>query len=412
MLLESLKKYKALIFFDFCVRFLMPCVGAYVFEQSLEHFLKSETVAKSPFNQNWVYGKLMAAAGIREIKQDKTVIVDLIPDDDYKKVVKDIGGVCGESGVRSGMAVLLEKISQHKPSVIVLDHSIKDSCRDEDLGTRRLKAALENVSKQIPVVIGRSAQQPETLIQSGSNYKGVNPVLAPTEPALDFGEPLPGIKIIEGLVNVNVENRKFAPCFEVLRTEKSKKIERIPTLAYAAVSVYENNILEPTHCDDIYNISFIEPSKFDYLSAGKLMLEELPKGSSKLTGKIVIIGKVQGTSDMHAGVYGNNPGVMYHANYIEAKLDQRTYNSFPWLNYLIGFIFFLAVNYSGYKINSAWKLSLVLAVIFVVFILLLLLPIHLLRVYIDPITVSILAVIITIAHKFFPSSHHQTSNEH
>ncbi|MGH9957400.1 MAG: hypothetical protein ACREBC_09755, partial [Pyrinomonadaceae bacterium] len=101
--------------------------------------------------------------------------------------------------------------------------------------------------------------------------------------------------------------------------------------------------------------------------------------------------------DRHETVVGNLPGMVLHANYIEALLDERYFKPIPWLDYIFGFLLFYVIELIWYH-HAPWRALLWgLAVITGAFVLLSLLVVHV-GWYINPVAISLLALIIRFSH--------------
>lgn len=390
--------------------FLLPYLFTYVVEQEMK---KRPSIAAPVFSLTSVYQKLITA-GPRELRQNYTALVDINPemDEDYQQAVQDIGSPCGKKGTRNGLALLLDKIAVHTPSEIVIDKYFPKACGDEDPGTAKLRETLQGISRQIPIVIGRLALDPTQVPEI--KYSGTTPVLLASQASLKFGDNKQNIA--EGIVNLDVDNRKLAIKWLVIPDEKSEP-DKISTLSYAAANAYYHTqpelakrypgIQKLLERDKNPYISFIEPSKFELIPAGKLITAGSSDNFSRLRGKIVIIGESGNPSDMHDSVFNNNrkvPGFILQANYIEAMLDQRYYEPIPWLDYVIGFFVIVAVSFCEQNIRPTWKLAVFLGLILGGVFLLLYLSVALFGFYINPITMSGLAIAIVIMRQIFPKN--------
>ncbi len=414
------------------ILFLSPYLFAFLFEHKVTESMEKQYVADSVFNLSAVYQRLITA-GPRELRQNYTALVDINPvtDKKYKDATNNMTTPCGNEGegTRNALAQLLNKIDEEKPAEIVIDKYFPDVCPEKDPGTNNLKDTLQKISKGTPIVIGRRAMTQE-LLNDKKEYSETIRVLKPSQNLLKFvntSEP----KIVEGIVNLDLDNRKLALKWSV-KPDANIETQKIPTLSFAAVKAYYENQSEQSvvkdsgikKLEDKYPrikklleldknpyISFIEPEKFELIPAGTLIAPEPLDDFSRLRGKIVIIGESDNEDDKHDSVFGKQiPGFILQANYIEAMLDQRYYESITWLDYAVGFVVFVVVYFSGLNIRSLCKwfenlkllgyLMLILSVVF----LLLYLSVALLGIYINPITISTLAIVIIITHHFFPKS--------
>lgn len=408
------------VLFNPKVVFLVLCLIAYSVEHEMTVLMKHQSVADSVFNLRTVYQKLITA-GPRELRQNYTALVVINPgkDNEYKQETLDSGSPCREKGTRNTLAKLLNKIAEQNPAEIVIDKFFKVACGDDDPGTIQLKDTLQKISLQTPIIIGR-------LIPYGTEdaelieHSGTPPVLEASEHPLTF---LDKGNIHQGIVNIDPDNRRLALKWLVKPDEKSES-EETDTLAFAAVKAYYQSqsgswtkehpeIIKLSELDKNPYISLIEPSKFELkIPAGKLLMADSSESFPKLRGKIVIIGEADNQYDKHDSVFNSKiDGFILQANYIEAMLDQRYYKPIPWLDYIIGFLVFVAVYYCGLNIRPVWKLIVYLSLFLFGVFLLLYLPVVLFGFYINPITISSLAIVIIVTHQFFPKHQSQSKEE-
>jgi hypothetical protein len=403
--------------------FLGCCLFALLFEHAVTHILTTEGAAESVFSHSAFYNWLISA-GSPKISQNHTVLIDDSPDDRYKEIFPDIGGPCGDKGKRKALALLLEKIEQQHPAVIVLDHFFTEACANDDPGTDALKTSVLNISKQIPIVIGRLASTEEKKKENNTDNTKSIPFLEPTHATLNFENSSPRHKIIEGIINPVKDIKKLPLYWYVRRSAKSDEYARIPTLSFAAVQAsIEKGLLNPNESKDRLAersklkaqmemlsklkehpfISFIEPTQFKKLvPAVALMLDDPSTKNTNLKDKIVIIGETNSLNDQWKNTYGIQiPGMEMQANYIEAILDNRFFKNCIWLDFIVGFLIFVLVYWADHRIRATWAFVLVLCLIFLFSFLLLLLPVPLFSYYINPITISFLGVAIIISHRFF-----------
>jgi CHASE2 domain len=403
--------------------FLVCCLFALLFEHAITHFLTTEWAAESAFSHSAFYNKFISA-GSPKIRQNHTVIIDDSPDDRYKLIFPDIGGPCGEKGKRKALALLLEKIGPQYPSVIVLDHYFTEACAYNDPGTEALKTSILNISKQIPIVIGRLASTDEKKKENNTDNTKTIPYLESTHATLNFENSLPGHKIIEGILNPVNDTKKLPLYWSIKHSEKSNQVDRIPTLSFAAVQAsIEKGLLNPkvtkdrlaelsklkaqlemlSKLQDHPFIRFIEPTQFEKpVPAVRLMLDDPSTKNTNFEDKIIIIGETKNLYDQWENTHGDKvPGMQMQANYIEAILENRFFKNSIWLDLIVGFPIFVLVCWADRRLHATWAFVLALCLIFLFSFLLLLLPVPLFGYYINPITISFLGVAIIISHRFF-----------
>lgn len=407
--------------------FLAPYLLAFLFEHKVTESMGKQYVADSVFNLSAIYQKLITA-GPRELRQNYTVLVDIDPvtDKKYRDATNNTPSPCGkeDEGSRNALAKLLNKIDEEKPAEIVVDKYFPETCSEKDPGTNTLKNTLQRISKRTPIVIGRRAVIQEQLNDKSGATEKIR-MLMPSQNLLKFADTQES-KITEGIVNLDPDNRKLALKWSVRPDKDSDSEKTISTLSFAAVKAYYENQSELSKVEAQYPriksllelnknpyISFIEPEKFELIPAGTLIAPEPSDNFSRLRGKIVIIGESANADDKHDSVFGRQiAGFILQANYIEAMLDQRYFKSVIWLDYALGFLVFVIVYFAGLNISPIrqWRDNLKLLVLLVLILcgifLLLYLSVVLFGIYINPITISMLAIVIIITHHFFPKPQH------
>lgn len=405
--------------------FLIWCLCTFTAELLLTHFINHQNVADSIFNLRTVYQKLITA-GPRELRQNYTALVVINPDedDDYKQAHLNIHNPCEPDGARTALAKILDKIAGQNPSAIVIDKFFSVTCKDDDKGTKNLKEALKNLQKTspyIPIVVGMLAPY-------GTEHSGSVPILEKSQ-LFPTSESDNMKNIHQGIVNTDPDNRKLALTW-LVKSDENAKAKEIDTLAFAAVKAYYQTQSGPSTTEypeiiklSVLNknpyISFIDPAKFELkISAGKLIKSDSSENFPQLRGKIVIIGESGNQYDKHDSVFNSKmDGFILQANYIEAMLDQRYYESIPWLDYVIGFFVFAAVYavdavYAADKAPcSTRKLLTHLSIILVGTCLVIYSLVGLVGFYMNPVAISSLILVIVIMHHFFPNHHQPQQKE-
>lgn len=396
--------------------FLIWCLCTFTAELLLTHFINHQNVADSIFNLRTVYQKLITA-GPRELRQNYTALVVINPDedDDYKQAVQDVRNPCGERGTRIALAKILNKIAKQNPSVIVIDKFFSIACKDDYEGTEQLKNTLKEIGLHTPIVIGMLAPY-------GTEHSGPVPVLEKSQ-LFPTSESDNINNIHQGIVNIDPDNRKLALTW-LVKSDENAKAKEIDTLAFAAVKAYYQTQSGPSATEypeviklSVLNknpyISFIDPAKFELkIPAGKLMKSDSSENFPQLRGKIVIIGESGNQYDKHDSVFNSKmDGFILQANYIEAMLDQRYYESIPWLDYVIGFFVFVAVYAADKAPCSTRKLLTHLSIILVGTCLVIYSLVGLVGFYMNPVAISSLILVIVIMHHFFPNHHQPQQKE-
>jgi CHASE2 domain-containing sensor protein len=84
-----------------------------------------------------------------------------------------------------------------------------------------------------------------------------------------------------------------------------------------------------------------------------------------MSGKIVLIGENFVGMDAHPSVVGKIPGLYLQANYIEALLDDRYYRPATFLDYVMAFLVFAALEFILIVYRDQWlRIILFTAVLF------------------------------------------------
>ena len=211
----------------------------------------------------------------------------------------------------------------------------------------------------------------------------------------------------EGIVNLDVDLRRLALGWNVVRDGNTVQWRN----ALAMEAAQADHSGPPTKYPQLQEmlckrsssyLSMIPAEAFVTYRAGDILLGESCSESAPsncfLRGKIVFVGEVSDDLDRHSAVIGNVSGMLLQANYTEALLDERYFAPMPrWVDYLVGFAFFVAIELT-LRQRSAWRcLAGVVAVIATTFLLLSLTVRHL-GYYLNPVTVSAFILAIKLIH--------------
>lgn len=349
-------------------------------------------VAQATFTISGLYEKVVAAP--RSPIPHYTFVVEINPDADPGSI-----GMLDLCGQRRMMAALVEHIAAAHPAAIVIDKYFGEKACPDNIN-ENLAAAMTEINKKIPVVIGRR-------IVTDENY------LQPSY--------LSGIGLREAIVNIDEDTRKLPLKWQVFpsKADKDRDTREVmrETLALAAAQAYAKGQLEAEHprLAKLLNpvrhpyISFLSLDQYKpyRMSAGfvlcgrKVQAGEdaaaCPASSSELgalNGKIVVIGEIT-EQDVKSTVVGRMPGVFLQANFIEALLDDRYYEGSALLNYVFGFVFVVLLEailmFFG---KSLWKVLAAAAVLLIAMYFLISIVISNFQMYVNPIPFIVAALLI------------------
>jgi hypothetical protein len=218
----------------------------------------------------------------------------------------------------------------------------------------------------------------------------------------------------EGVINIDVDSRRLALGWTIRRNSKSEPEWR-NAIALEAARAYDSKLLtkypslqQLITSGDYPYLSVIPRGDFTSYLAGDILCasDEQQPGMSEpcgrrksrnedlqyLRGRIAIIGEISRDMDVHFTVIGQVPGVVLQANYVEALLDERYFRPVsPWVDYLIGFLFFVAVEAALHQRSALRGLGYLIAVSAFTLLLLFLTVRHL-GYYVNPVTISALVL--------------------
>ena len=348
--------------------FLFACVVAFPFEQWMDFRIglgeSTSAAAKASFAFNTLYQRIAAAP--RNPIPRYTVVVEIDPERDPGSI-----GLLDLCRQRRMMAVLIRRIADALPSVIVIDKFYGESRCPGDINPT-LIAAFSEVSAKLPIVVGRRIVD-NTYLQS-SLLSGV-----------------PGIH--DAIMNIPDQDERTLPLkWQIFPSkadmESNSGLAWRETLALKAAQIYEKGKLEAEHpylakllnsAPNPLYISFLDPVQFKpyrFLAGFVLCGREVrpgedatacPGSPSELTGlrgKIVVIGEITDL-DMVTTVVGRMPGVYLQANFIEALMDDRYYEGFPAGNYVIGILLLASMETILWIFRNSWAKRLGAVVLFV-----------------------------------------------
>ena len=378
--------------------FLFACVLSYALEHLAEHYLAGEkgpSIRESIFNVGASYQRLVTSWP-RTLVPRYTALVTIDPDNDPFAV--SLQNTCEQ---RAMMADLLDRLAQHAPAVIVIDKYFgATTCERNPATTLRLRETLRRVSQQIPVIVGVFVPREEQRKAAAGERPRLHAALALVN----------GGKLSRGLVNLDVDSRKVAMGWDVLEGDK---VESVPTIALQAALSYDTELfakypllakLAQSHVHPY--MSMIQAARFATIPAGRFLCgsnlsgngdmewckrQPTAPGPEYVHGRVVVLGELH-AMDEHQTILGPLAGLVLQANYIEALLDERYFQPAPlWIDYLVGFFFFVAVELSLLQRNMLVSLLWVTASIAVTFVLLSVVARYL-AYYVSPATFSVLVL--------------------
>lgn len=396
--------------FRFFFVFFLSSLIAYSFDLLITEYFKKEEpsydlFSDTIFNFSQLYQTLITA-GPRELKQSYTALIEIDRENDDVYKSKTTVGPCGNMGEREAMKRLLERIDIEKPAVIVIDkYYLPDSCPPPDgqgtiePGTKNLVRTIQEISLHTPIVVGVLAELPEENADTNT-FPILKPSLFPDSES----------KPLQGIVNINKDNRKLPIQWEI-----SGKKDQYPTLSWVAIEAYygmqhlnfneDLPRLERLRQENINPyISFISELHLKEIQAGELLNQDSNLDLSNLRGKVVVIGVKDKYIDIHHSPIGEVPGYKLHANYIEAVLDQRYYEPCELASYILGFLIFVLIHYFVLVEETRWKQIAGVVGVFIISCGLIYMVVAIGGVYINPITLSSLALAIIFTHLIFPHS--------
>jgi CHASE2 domain-containing sensor protein len=398
--LDKLKRYPSL---RVPALFLVACILAYI----LEHYVEALTadgqhhpgITQSVFNARGVY-QYLVASWPRRLVPRYTVLVEIDAEADPTAV--SLHNICEQ---REFLGRLITALAEHDPAIIVVDKFFTaGGCKPGHVGTGELQKAIARVAGRIPIVVGLRIDDRVPPSTPGEfAWPIVNALSFPDAP-----------KLKEAVINIDIDSRRLALGWRIRRDSKSEPEWR-NALALQAAQMYDSKLLTkyPALRHLIENgehpyLSVIPRGEFTSYLAGDILCASRQEpsamgevcGSRKnrdndlefLRGRIAIVGEVSRDVDVHFTVIGQVPGVVLQANYIEALLDERYFKPVRhWVDYLIGFLFFVAVEVALRQRSALRGLAYLIAAL-VFTLLLLFLTVRHLGYYVNPVTVSALVL--------------------
>jgi CHASE2 domain-containing sensor protein len=285
-------------------------------------------VGRAFSNAGGMYQQILTA-GPRSTVTRYTAIVEITPGVEPDAIIQN---VCEQ---RRFIARLIHVIDAVKPSVIVLDkYYSPTACAPDSVDTHALRQAIgAAIRNDTPIAIGR---------QIDRTTHRVSPALS-----LASGRERP----LEGFVNLHDDTRRVALGW-IAQQEGPEPTLELPTIAVVAASAHRVELLQEPRLHSAYDdkaypyASFLSANQFGAYRLSALDVLCGPNRTNtadwencsgnpdvlkRLRHRIVLIGENNPDRDQHPTVFGYLPGVLLHANYVEALLDERVFEGVPWL---------------------------------------------------------------------------------
>ena len=323
-----------------------------------------------------------------------TVVVEIDPERDPGSV--SLYDLCRQ---RKMLAALVARVAAGMPSAIVIDKYFGTTeCPGNTNST--LINTLADVNAKVPVVVGRRI-----------NGAYLEPSLFSTVP-----------KLQDAIVNIDRDSRKLPLEWQAFPSkedmQRNQSFAWHETLALAAAKTYEKGHLAERHprLAELLNppprnpyISFLDVGQFQpfrflagYILCGREVkpgedataCPAAPQALSALSGKIVLIGDIS-SQDQHPSVVGQIPGIYLQANFIEALLDDRYYEGFRALDFILGFLFLASLEIVLFVFRDSWSRRLAaIGILALALLLVLYIVITDFHRYVDPVPFIALALLI------------------
>jgi hypothetical protein len=320
--------------------------------------------------------------------------------------------VCAE---RRFLGEVLQTLTHVHPTVVVLDKFFgANTCPADDPGTQKLIEGMQALCENhVKVVVGRNVH---AQAQEEQEHAGVYPLDA----GLSFNPP--ATCVVEGIANLDLDNRRVSLWWpNVAPVNQSHSTP--PSIALAAALAAKPRFLESGRlagwspdAPPPY-VSFLERGQFaSYDIAARDMVcsapgtpgwrscsdsELKPEVREKASGTVVMIGEDFPDVDRHETVVGDTPGYILQANYVESLLDDRLIRPVPnLLNIAVGFLIFATFQYLVWLYHRQESGRVKAVIVCGIFVLLgcaflsLYLIVALLGYYLNPTTISVLAILV------------------
>jgi CHASE2 domain-containing sensor protein len=399
------------------LRFALACALTFAGDQLLHHSVETsgEThngLTESLFGLASVYHWIVTSSPRKAVPRFASLIV-LGPQASPAGV--SLFNVCQE---RRFLAALLETVAKAKPNVIVIDKYFgRSTCPADDPSTQALVRAARYLCQQhIALVTGRR-------VADGPLHDPAFRAPYPLDPALRLSDCQ-----IEGVLNIDADLRRSNLWWASVEPLDGSGPPP-PSLALASALAASPNLLRAGRLKDWTPsspppyVSFVDPGQFAASTiAGRDAVcvsasapgwracsdEELsPRVRETLHARVVVIGEDVPGIDRHRTVVGEVPGYILQANYIESFLDDRiirpTGDAVNWLFGLLIYALFEFLLWHHHHNRLRALLSVVglfgsaMVVVY--------LAVALCGYYLNPVTVSVLAMCVRLMDVTFMPQH-------
>jgi class 3 adenylate cyclase/CHASE2 domain-containing sensor protein len=372
--------------------FLAACIFSFGSDAWLDHGLnsgESNGLNQLALSFSGLYQGIVAQP--RYPMPRYTAVIEIDPELDPGSI--SLHDICGQ---RKMMTALLRKVAIAMPGVIVIDKYFgQGSCSDEV--NVPLARAISDISRRIPVVVGRR-------VVESAGY-------------LLLSLPLEGAR--EAIVNIDPDTRKLPLKWRIFASKEdivSGAAEWRETLALKAADAYEGGqlllrhprlqrLLDPVQHPYISFLGTDQFKQFRFLAGYVLCGREVMPGEDAsacpgwapelkaLSGKVVLIGELNRDEDEHSTVIGRISGLYLQANFIEALLDDRYYRGTPVVNYVIGFAFVVCLELTLAFVRNSWRRLAAISVLFAAMLFVVYVVIADFHLYVNPLPLVALALI-------------------
>ena len=389
----------------YAIAFALACFMTWGLEQWRDYEVEGNgegSIITQPISGAATFYHHLVTAGPRKLKPSFTVLVEISRRTTPRGL--DLTNTCAQ---RRYLGELLKGLALTHPNVVVIDKFFGMGCPAEDPGTRNLVAGFAKLCEdRARVVVGRA-------IEEDSRNRGSPPYRL--EEAFDFRAAGAGC-VNEGVVNFDSDPRRASLWFPDVQPVAYSNAPA-PSLTLAAALAHKPDLKIanwPSTSPSPY-VGFLESGQFDSvtLQASDVVCgtrddwracreNEIPPYVRALTrGKVVVIGEDYPGIDRHTTVVGDVAGYVLQANYIESILDDRLIRPVPeLLDWAAGLMIFVCFEYLFSRYYGIRKLTR-LALLFAATALAVYLTVTLLGYYLNPTTISILAVLNSRVIEFF-----------
>ncbi len=230
---------------------------------------------------------------------------------------------------RAYLAELLNKLSEFRPAIIVLDYSFvpRNDCTHNE--TFRVQEAVDRLAISIPVVFGSYSWTEQELQDEGQTvlFNRLKGQLSKQDQVIAESDVQPhGSLAVLGLDRLDCDTRRVPVMWHGrLYDTAGKNVGSYPTISFASAQAYDDAVALRV-ANIVSNkqnpfTSFMPEDDFRPIRSSVILTGPVPPDKWNLASKILVVGE-EG-KDNHESVLGRVPGVVLQANYIEALLDDR-----------------------------------------------------------------------------------------